>query len=129
MLDVDVDLLVCRYALNRNVEGENNRHLSQLTGKEHLFTAFDQGKEPFVTRLQKDCQAPTEVRLKVDAQVVLLKNLSFDDGLVNGSRGVVVDFSLSEQEEAEEGVLYPVVKFVLRTSQTVCLPTGGTRST
>jgi hypothetical protein len=50
--------------------------------------------------LNKSCTAPAELELKIDSQVILLKNL--DDGLVNGSRGVVVSFSVDD---------HPVVKF------------------
>lgn len=42
-----------------------------------------------------DVQTPVEslVKLKVGAQVMLLKNISLTDGLVNGARGVIVKFS------------------------------------
>jgi ATP-dependent DNA helicase PIF1 len=42
--------------------------------------------------------------LKIDAQVVLLKNIDIEQGLVNGSRGVIVGFS----PEASA----PVVRFL-----------------
>ena len=39
------------------------------------------------------CPAPAELQLAVGAQVVLVKNMRDDSGLVNGSRGVVVGFA------------------------------------
>lgn len=56
------------------------------------------------------------------AQVVLLKNLDFTSGLVNGTRGVVVRFSESDQDGAEEGVEYPVVKFDAPPGASVVTP-------
>lgn len=48
----------------------------------------------------RDCMAPSTLGLCVGAQVMLLKNLDVEKGLVNGSRGVVVDF-----EEVGQGDL------------------------
>ncbi|GLC66126.1 hypothetical protein PLESTF_000387500 [Pleodorina starrii] len=42
--------------------------------------------------LFKDCQAAQEVQLKVDAQVMLVRNMNLDLRLANGSRGVVTGF-------------------------------------
>ena len=42
--------------------------------------------------LERDCRAGSGVRLKVDAQVMLLWNLDFGAKLANGSRGVVKGF-------------------------------------
>lgn len=42
-----------------------------------------------------DIQTPVEglIKLKVGSQVMLLKNVTLNDGLVNGARGVIVKFS------------------------------------
>ncbi len=43
--------------------------------------------------LDKCCYALSEITLAIGAQVMLIKNMSVETGLVNGSRGVVVDFN------------------------------------
>ena len=40
----------------------------------------------------KNCPATETISLKKGAQVILLKNIDPENGLVNGSRGVIVDF-------------------------------------
>ena len=51
------------------------------------------GDSNYLIQLQKSCQAPAELYLKPGAQVMLLKNLSVSEGLVNGSRGVVDSYT------------------------------------
>ena len=53
------------------------------------------GQEPYLASLKTNCTAPLTLELRVGAQVILLKNLAPDVGLVNGARGVVESF---EQE-------------------------------
>lgn len=55
-----------------------------------------------------ECQATKEVHLKIGAQVMLLKNLDLNLGLVNGSRGVIESWkccpvlkSIINEEEEE----------------------------
>eukprot|EP00931_Biecheleriopsis_adriatica_P050429 TRINITY_DN2919_c0_g1_i2.p1 TRINITY_DN2919_c0_g1~~TRINITY_DN2919_c0_g1_i2.p1 ORF type:complete len:1011 (+),score=226.32 TRINITY_DN2919_c0_g1_i2:108-3140(+) len=68
------------HCTNRDVDVENARELSKLEGPTHI-----------VESAAKNSSIPEEVELKVGAQVVLTYNL--DDKLVNGSRGVVKEFS------------------------------------
>ena len=51
------------------------------------------GDSNYLIQLQTSCQAPAVLSLKPGAQVMLLKNLSVSEGLVNGSRGVVDSYT------------------------------------
>lgn len=80
------------YARNRDVDAMNNERLIQLPGEETTFRAKDWGARPELGMLQRNCPAPETLTLKKDTQVILLKNLDPANGLVNGTRGVVIDF-------------------------------------
>lgn len=67
--------------------------MKQLAGKAEVFDAVDGGSTPDVkmrVRLLSSCMAPARLELKVNAQVMLIKNI--DEALVNGSLGRVVGF-------------------------------------
>ena len=84
------------FPYKRDVHAENSHELQKIGGDEVTFTATDKGLDHFVAALDKHCQATRIITLKVGAQVVLLRNLDFSRALVNGSRGIVVDFVASE---------------------------------
>jgi ATP-dependent DNA helicase PIF1 len=93
------------YPLKVDVSRENHTHLNALDEEEHEFFAKDTGDPKYLTQLQKNCTAEDVIKLRIGAQVILLKSMTVEDGrvrLVNGSRGVVTDFD-------EEG--YPMVDF------------------
>ena len=52
-----------------------------------LFTSKDTGNGYAQKALNKNCSAPAELILKAGAQVLLLKNVDVELGLVNGARG------------------------------------------
>jgi ATP-dependent DNA helicase PIF1 len=56
------------------------------------FTNFKNNKIDAVEKIKKNCIAPVELSLCVGAQVMLLCNLDLEEGLANGSRGIIVDF-------------------------------------
>ena len=93
------------YSHNRDVDQVNSNELQHLVGKGKLFFSKDRGEKRFLEILQGSCPAPSELKLKIGAQVLLLKNISPKNGLINGARGVVVEF-----DEPNRG--FPVVKFV-----------------
>ncbi|KAI8439517.1 hypothetical protein MSG28_013271 [Choristoneura fumiferana] len=77
----------------------NNSKLQDLDGEEKVFSSQDSDNASKTLDMQTI--APAKLILKVGAQVMLLKNINVNSGLVNGARGVVVRF--------EEGL--PVVRF------------------
>ncbi len=67
--------------------------MRNLSGKEFEFRAEDGGmiQDPVQrSKLLDNCMAPTSIKLKKGAQVMLIKNI--DDTLVNGSVGKVIAF-------------------------------------
>jgi hypothetical protein len=56
-----------------------------------------------LSKLDQDATYNSRLELKIGAQVMLLVNTDVDDGLVNGSRGIVVDFDKLRK--------FPIVKF------------------
>ncbi|KYQ93685.1 DNA helicase [Tieghemostelium lacteum] len=92
-LDVSNGVLPTKlYTTNQSVDDENTLALGALTGEPKVYESFDSGHKDMIVNLDNDCPAPKSLTLKVGAQVVLLRKLEKNDTLVNGSRGVVVDF-------------------------------------
>jgi hypothetical protein len=87
-----------RFPLRNQVEIANNDRLRHLTGATHRYTANDWGDQP---RLN-GCMAPVELELKMDAQVMLIKNLT--PSLVNGSTGIVIGFTNEGQFTSENSI-------------------------
>lgn len=87
------------------------RYLQALSGQIVKFISEDSAKynnPSYMSLLEKSCIAPKELQLKKGAQVILLKNLNFDKGLVNGARGKVIDFEKSEDGQIGD----PIVQFI-----------------
>ncbi|XP_062545899.1 ATP-dependent DNA helicase PIF1 [Armigeres subalbatus] len=81
----------------------NQSKLSNLPGEDKTYIATD--SDSYMTKqLDQQVQAPGKLILKLGAQVMLLKNLNISEGLVNGARGVVLNFVQG----------YPLIKFKKR---------------
>ncbi|RGP71495.1 hypothetical protein FLONG3_7106 [Fusarium longipes] len=128
------------FSTRNEVEGSNERRLRELSGTIRRYEAQDTGKEDIRDKLLANMMAPKVIDLKVNAQVMLIKNL--DESLVNGSLGKVIGFSdektfdmsphdeydeddptakarrkllksfKHESESSSSGVKYPVVQFM-----------------
>lgn len=81
------------FSTRREVERSNTMKMRSLPGESVVFTAEDSGTvqdKQFRDKLLSSCMAPASIELKINAQVMLIKN--YDDTLVNGSLGRVVGF-------------------------------------
>jgi len=79
------------YTHNANVDTENNTELATIASDEKLYRMTSTGPEVLVDILKKSCLASEELRLKVGAEVMCIKN-NFEEGYVNGTRGKVIAF-------------------------------------
>jgi len=79
-------------ALNKHVAQRNRECMAGLKGDKHVFAAHMEGSEYFCKQLAASCTAVEQLTLCAGAQVVLLKNVDPEAGLVNGARGKVYDF-------------------------------------
>jgi ATP-dependent DNA helicase PIF1 len=77
----------------KDVDILNTRELGALPGEAVEYKAMDSGDQSCLRVLQTHCPARSLLKLKVGAQVILVKNIDAGDGLVNGAKGVVVRFT------------------------------------
>lgn len=88
------------HTTNAAVDQINERELNKL-GEENFFQydmeiyffEFIKNREQSIEKYRKNILVPDTLYLCVGAQVMLLCNLDLDNGMANGSRGVVVGFS------------------------------------
>lgn len=77
-----------------DVEFINKKELESIAHKSNVYKAIDDGDAFNNTKLLNIlCPAKQELELKLNAQVMLIKNLDVGNNLVNGSRGCVVGFT------------------------------------
>ncbi|MDX2187752.1 MAG: PIF1 family ATP-dependent DNA helicase [Opitutaceae bacterium] len=97
-VDPDPSILPVRLVThNADADLINVQEMLKLPEPERTWTASDWAENRFAeAAIDRDCIAPRQVSLRVGAQVMLLRNLSVDSGLVNGSIGVVTDLGSPE---------------------------------
>lgn len=100
------------FTRNADVDAINKKQFGKLQGAAQIFKAkttfskvgqTEKGLEKHIEFMDKDAPYVTELELKVGAQVMLVRNMDPDAGLMNGSRGVVTSFS--------EATGWPIVRF------------------
>jgi len=79
------------YTHNINVDSMNNAELSLIKNNEKTFLMTSTGPEHIVEILKKSCLAHEELKLKIGAEVMCVKN-NFEENYANGSRGIVIGF-------------------------------------
>jgi len=89
------------YALNKDVDAENEKEIQKLLIKNpelqfyeynSEYTILKKCSQNFEEKIKKNCNAPSKLELCIGAQVMLLYNMDLEAKLANGSRGVVVNF-------------------------------------
>jgi len=88
------------YTHNADVDAINNYELSRIPGEEKVYYMTSYGPKELVSFLKRSCMAPEELKLKVGAVVMFVKN-NFDAGYVNGTIGKVISFEDND---------YPIVE-------------------
>lgn len=81
---------LCSHTNDSNLINESK--LANLKTEERVFDAQD-SDAAYTKQLDGQVMAPARLTLKINAQVMLLKNINVSDGLVNGARGIVIGFS------------------------------------
>lgn len=101
------------YSLNRDVDYENQKELDKLLLKnENLdfyqyeleYEILKKGLKFVEEKIKKLSMVKQTLELCVGAQVMLLCNLELENGLANGSRGVIIGFDIETN--------LPIVKFL-----------------
>ncbi len=78
---------------NYKADQINQAHLAELEGEEKVFHWQETGDEKHIQFLKKNCLASPQLVLKEGAQVMMLKNTFAEEGIVNGSIGIVEEFT------------------------------------
>ncbi|KAF6167113.1 hypothetical protein GIB67_041368 [Kingdonia uniflora] len=88
------------YPLNKDVRRVNAENLARLGAKIETYKAFDDGVYPWINELKRG-MAPNELNLCLGARVMLIKNMDFKEGMVNGEIGKVIKFVKREGDSCE----------------------------
>ena len=109
--DADDEILPTQILTHRyDVDKLNDEQLNKLEGEIQEYRACDTGDNIYMKMLQNHCPAKNLLKLKIGAQVILVKTIGAIDGLMNGSRGIIVKFTTDKK---------PVVKFCDGNERTI----------
>jgi len=101
------------YPRNDDVRRVNDERLKALGQEIITFRAKDEGEEQAKSQLKSGI-APDQIGLCVGAQVMLIKNVETEKGLVNGATGQIVEFVRDDNYSLAvcPGGLWPKVRFL-----------------
>jgi len=88
---------------NDRVERINAKFMQNIANKEFEYKADFSGDLYKIDFLKKNCLAYQVLKLKIGAQVMMIKNTHQKEGVINGSLGIIRDFSPKKN--------YPIVEF------------------
>ena len=106
------------YSLNVDVEAENENALNSLVEENSELEFYEYRRSHIIIKkglkfvdekMRKFTNCAEILQICIGAQVMLLYNMSVEDGLVNGSRGIVIGFEND----------LPLVKFLNGTTQLI----------
>ena len=103
------------FPYKKDVDLINKKHLSKLNQEiqsfkvklkiEYIDETWEESQINYlINQMDNSSSYKSKLELAVGAQVMLIRNLDQDVGLINGSRGVIQSF--------QEGTNYPYVKFL-----------------
>jgi ATP-dependent DNA helicase PIF1 len=109
----------------KDVETINQNNLKNLKAKLMEFNAIDSGEELSLKFLSNNCPAKSKIFLKIGAQVMLVKTIDSNQGLVNGARGIITKFMKETNSpvvrlsNGEEHIIMPTPFTVMNGSKVV----------
>jgi len=96
--DLDIDFTPTKlYTHNMDVDRINNDELNSIDDKAEVFKYISEGAKSNIEKLFKSALVQEELTLKKDAVVMFIKN-NPEKYYINGTTGVVIDFSKDEQK-------------------------------
>ncbi len=81
------------YTHNADVDRVNDKALDKLVEKSKIFHMESMGSPVLSAQLIRGCLSPETLTLKIGARVMFTKN-NFQEGFVNGTTGIVIDFDM-----------------------------------
>ena len=97
----------------KSLKGQRYHYKAKLVYSEKIPAGFNEHDEHFkqvLATFDSNATYATDLELALNAQVMLIANIQPEIGLVNGSRGVIVDFNLSGLPVVEflNGIKQPI---------------------
>ncbi|KAF6162037.1 hypothetical protein GIB67_002626 [Kingdonia uniflora] len=103
------------YPLNEDVSKVNAENLARLGRKIETYKASDDGVYPWINQL-KIGMALDKLEICVGARVMLIKNMDFEEGMVNGAVGKIVNFVKRKGDSCQ----FPKVLFDSGIVRVIC---------